>query len=59
MSHHDNGCGNCGDSGHSHGGGMWSMDCCEDHKISKEHLEAKKKHLEDKLAWVKEELEKM
>jgi hypothetical protein len=41
----------------SHGGhGM--MDCCQEHKMSKEHLEMKKKMLEEKLKWVNEELGK-
>jgi len=43
----------------SHGGhGMMAMECCEKHKMSKEHLEMKKKMLEKKLKWVNEELEK-
>ncbi len=40
-----------------HGMGMM-MDCCQEHKMSKEHLEMKKKMLEEKLKWVKEELGK-
>ncbi len=48
------GCGCCGK------GGMHAMmmDCCMEHKMSKEHLEAKKKMLEEKLKWVEEELGK-
>jgi translation elongation factor P/translation initiation factor 5A len=34
------------------------MECCEKHKMSKEHLEKKKKMLEEKLKWITEELEK-
>ncbi|MDO8497340.1 MAG: hypothetical protein Q7S61_02225 [bacterium] len=34
------------------------LDCCEGHSMSKEHLEAKKKKLEEKLKWVNEELGK-
>ncbi|MCL5969923.1 MAG: hypothetical protein M1450_00265 [Patescibacteria group bacterium] len=45
--------GDCFDWGH----GMM-MDCCHEHKMSKEHLEAKKKMLEEKLKWVDEELKK-
>ena len=42
-----------------HGGhGMMMMDCCQEHKMSKEHLEMKKKMLEEKLKWVNEELGK-
>ncbi len=54
--HTDNCCG--GQNGHgSHGMGMM-MDCCAEHKMSKEHLEMKKKMLEEKLKWVSEELTK-
>lgn len=43
----------------SHGGhGMMMMDCCKEHAKSKEHLEMKKKMLEEKLKWVNEELGK-
>jgi hypothetical protein len=49
--HDKNGC--C-HSGH----GMMMMDCCQEHKMSKEHLEMKKKMLEEKLKWVNEELGK-
>lgn len=31
-------------------------ECCQEHKMSKEHLEAKKKILEEKLKWVEEKL---
>ena len=42
----------------AHGGhGMMMMDCCKEHKMSKEHLTAKKKMLEEKLKWVNEKLE--
>lgn len=34
------------------------MACCSEHKMSKEHLENKKKMLEEKLKLVTEELEK-
>ena len=34
------------------------MDCCSEHRVSKEHLEGKKKRLEEKLKWVNEELGK-
>ena len=34
------------------------MDCCHEHRMSKEHLEGKKKRLEEKLNWVNEELGK-
>jgi len=52
-------CENCDKCACSHGEhGMMMLDCCQEHKMSKEHLEAKKKMLEEKLKWVKEELEK-
>ena len=38
----------------------WSgedMECCMKHKMSKEHLQMKKKMLEEKLKWVTEKLE--
>ena len=38
--------------------GKCGMDCCQEHKMSKEHLEMKKKMLEEKLKWVNEELAK-
>lgn len=48
-------CGQCG--GCQCGGrGMMVMDCCMEHKMSKEHLQAKKKMLEEKLKWVEEKL---
>lgn len=46
----------CGCSNGVHG--MMMMDCCLEHKMSKEHLEAKKKMLEEKLKWVNEKLGK-
>ena len=43
----------------SHGGhGKMMLDCCQEHKMSKEHLEGKKKRLEEKLERVNEELGK-
>jgi hypothetical protein len=39
-------------------GGHQMMECCEEHAMSKEHLEAKKKMLEEKLEWVNEQLKK-
>ena len=53
-------CENCGDKcSCSQGGhGMCMPDCCHEHKTSKEHLEMKKKMLEEKLKWVNEELGK-
>lgn len=54
-------CDNCDKCACSHGGhhGMgMMMDCCLEHKMSKEHLEMKKKMLEEKLKWVSEELGK-
>lgn len=42
----------CSHRGH----GMMLLDCCQEHKMSKEHLEAKKKMLEEKLKWVNEKL---
>ena len=50
-------CANCNCSHGGHGMGMM-MDCCKEHMMSKEHLEMKKKKLEDKLKWVEEELKK-
>lgn len=38
--------------------GKWDMDCCNEHKMSKEHLEMKKEMLGEKLKWVNEELAK-
>ena len=41
-----------------HGGhGMMMMECCQEHKMSKEHLKMKKEMLEEKLKWVNEKLE--
>ncbi|HYK08768.1 MAG TPA: DUF5320 domain-containing protein [Candidatus Eisenbacteria bacterium] len=34
----------------------WKMECCEEHEMSREHLENKKKMLEEKLQWVEERL---
>ncbi len=39
-------------------GGQCMMECCQEHKMSKEHLEMKKKRLEEKLEWVNEQLAK-
>lgn len=52
-------CENCAKCACSHGGhGMkgMMMDCCKEHSMSNEHLEAKKKMLEEKLKWVNEKL---
>ena len=51
-------CGNCKNCGCSNGcgHGMMMLDCCKEHKMSKEHLKAKKKMLEEKLKWVEEQL---
>lgn len=54
-------CENCDNCTYCHGGhwGMgMTMDCCQEHMSSKEHLENKKKMLEEKLKWVNEELKK-
>jgi hypothetical protein len=52
-------CKNCDKCACSHSGhGMMLMDCCEEHKMSKEHLQIKKKMLEEKIEWVNEELKK-
>ncbi len=52
-------CENCDKCACSHGGhGMIVMECCQTHKMSKEHLGMKKKMLEEKLKWVDEELAK-
>ena len=40
------------------GGGHEMPDCCQEHKMSKEHLKAKKEMLEEKLKWVNEQLGK-
>ncbi len=45
-------------SGHFHGGHGDMMDCCKEHAMSKQHLEMKKKMLEEKLEWVNEQLKK-
>ena len=42
----------------SKGGHGMMLDCCKEHGMSKEHLEAKKEMLEKKLKWVNEELGK-
>lgn len=52
-------CCNNSDQCSSSGKGKCEMDCCNEHKMSKEHLEMKKKMLEEKLEWVNEELGKM
>ena len=44
----------CSPGGH----GMIAMGCCQEHRESKEHLEAKKEMLEEKLKWVNDELGK-
>ena len=50
-------CENCNKCSCSQGGhAMMMMDCCQEHKMSKEHLENKKKMLEEKLKWVNEKL---
>ena len=43
-------------SGGKHG--MMCMECCDEHMMSKEHLEMKKKMLQEKLDWIDEELKK-
>lgn len=48
-------CSKCGDAGHS----MMMLECCEAHKMSKEHLTHKKEMLEKKLVWVTDELKKV
>lgn len=43
----------------SHGEhGKMMMNCCREHVMSKEHLEMKKKMLEEKLKWINEQLGK-
>lgn len=50
-------CENADRSGCSHGGhGMMMLECCQEHKMSRAHLEAKKKMLEEKLKCVNEKL---
>jgi hypothetical protein len=44
---------NCGNGGH----GMMMLECCQEHKMSKEHLKLKKEMLEEKLKWINEKLE--
>lgn len=59
-------CENCDKCMCCHGGHMgmmgmgmgMMMECCKEHGMSKEHLEMKKKMLEEKLKWVTQELEK-
>ena len=51
-------CGKGEPFGGPHEGHGMMLDCCQEHKMSKEHLEMKKKMLEEKLNWVKEELAK-
>jgi hypothetical protein len=51
-------CENCDKCACCHGGHRMMMDCCKEHAMSKEHLEMKKKMLEEKLKWVNEELGK-
>jgi len=51
-------CENCDKCACSHGEHGIMFDCCQEHKMSNEHLEAKKKMLEEKLKWVNEKLEK-
>ena len=41
----------------SQGGHCMMPDCCQEHKMSKEHLKMKKEMLEGKLKWVNEKLE--
>jgi len=35
------------------------MECCKEHMMTKEHLKAKKKKLEEKLKWVDEKLKEL
>lgn len=51
-------CEDCDKCACSHGGHGMDMDCCVEHSMSKEHLEAKKARLEEKLKTVSEELAK-
>jgi hypothetical protein len=39
------------------GGHDMMPECCQEHKMSKEHLKMKKEMLEEKLKWVNEKLE--
>lgn len=56
----DQKCCDSGDKcGHDYKGGHGMiMECCQEHKMSKEHLVMKKKMLEEKLKRVNEELGK-
>ena len=45
---------NCSENKHC----MMMPDCCQEHKMSKEHLKAKKEILEKTLKWINEELGK-
>lgn len=49
-------CGDCSQCPNSLSGNMMTMDCCVEHKVSKEHLKMKKEMLEKKLKMVKVEL---
>lgn len=51
-------CDNCDKCANCHGGHGMMMDCCQEHATSKEHLEAKKARLEEKLKMIAEELAK-
>lgn len=51
-------CGDCDKCACSHGHHMGMMACCEEHRMSKEHLEMKKEMLEEKLKMLKIELGK-
>lgn len=51
-------CENCDKCSCSQNGYSWTLECCEEHKMSKEHLEHKKEMLEKKLRWVEEQLGK-
>jgi hypothetical protein len=53
MDKHGENC-NCGCGSR----GAMMMATCMEHKMTKEHLENKKKMLQDKLKWVEEELAK-
>lgn len=48
----------CGKCSSCSSKGSCGMDCCNEHKMSKEHLEMKKQMLEEKLKWVNGELGK-
>lgn len=49
-------CGDCEKCAGEHGQHMIEMECCAQHKMSKEHLKMKKEMLEKKLKMVKIEL---